>query len=174
MEEIELTYLAKTFPEGIENAPRKEMLDIYIPAAAEHPVLRIRSRGEKYEITKKEPIHGSDSSHQLETTIPLSKEELEELSQLKGKRTRKTRCFYEENGTHYEVDIFREGLAGLVLVDIEFASLEEKKKFIPPEWCLAEVTQEKFLAGGMVCGKRYGDLEPQLARFGYKPLASVF
>jgi CYTH domain-containing protein len=172
MEEIELTYLLKTFPDGIENSSRKEILDIYIPAVAEHPTLRIRKRGEVCEITKKEPIHGKDSSHQLETTIPLSKDEFEELNQLKGKRVRKMRYEYRENGVRYEIDIFQDELAGLVLVDIEFDSLEEKKNFIPPEWCLAEVTQEKFLAGGMVCGKRYADLQPHLDKFGYKKISS--
>jgi CYTH domain-containing protein len=170
MEEIERTYLPKTLPDGIENAPRREILDIYIPATAEHPTLRIRSAGEKYEITKKEPIYEKDSSRHLETTIPLSKEEFEELARLKGKRTRKTRYDYRENGIHYEIDIFRDGLAGLVLVDIEFNSSEEKNAFVPPEWCRAEVTQEEFLAGGMVCGKRYANLQAQLDKFGYKKI----
>lgn len=172
MEEIELTYLPKILPAGIEGVPHEEILDIYIPAAAEHPTLRIRKAGEKCEITKKEPIREKDSSHQLETSIPLSKEEFEELSRLRGKRTRKTRYYYHENGVRYEIDVFRDELAGLVLVDIEFNSLEEKKNFIPPAWCLAEVTQEKFLAGGMVCGKRYGDLQVQLDKFGYKKIAN--
>jgi len=172
MEEIELTYLPKMLPAGIECALCKEILDIYIPAVAEHPTLRIRKIGEKYEITKKEPIHGTDSSYQLETTIPLSKGEYEELSQLEGKRARKTRYGYHEDGIHYEIDIFRDKLTGLVLVDIEFNSLEEKKNFNPPEWCLAEVTQEKFLAGGMVCGKSYTDLQGQLDKFGYNKIIS--
>jgi len=170
MEEIELTYLARALPPGILSAPRKEMLDIYIPASAEHPDLRIRRVGEKCEITKKRPIKDGDASHQMENTIPLTKEEYEEMSQLKGKRTRKTRYYYEEGGARYEVDVFRDDLAGLVLVDIEFDSLEKKKSFHPPAWCLAEVTQEKFLAGGMVCGKRYADIEPQLAKFNYKKI----
>lgn len=170
MEEIELTYLAKTLPPDLESAPHKEMLDIYIPASAEHPDLRIRKVGEKCEMTKKRPIKDGDASHQMENTIPLTKEEHEELSQIKGKRTRKTRYYYEEDGVRYEIDVFRDDLAGLVLVDIEFESLEKKAAFRPPAWCLAEVTQEKFLAGGMVCGKQYADLESQLNRFNYKKI----
>lgn len=171
MEEIELTYLLKELPRDIKSFPSREIFDIYIPAIAEHPILRIRKRGGKCEMTKKEPIHGADSSYQLETTIPLSGEEFEDLSQLGGKRVRKMRYDYQENGIHYEIDIFQDKLAGLVLVDIEFGSLEEKKNFIPPEWCLREVTQEKFLAGGMVCGKCYADLRAQLDKFGYKKIA---
>lgn len=170
MEEIELTYLLKELPPGVKSSPCKEILDIYITITAEHPTLRIRRAGEKYEITKKEPIHGNDASHQLETTIPLTAEEFEVFNRIEGKRVRKMRYYYPENGTNYEIDIFQDGLSGLVLADVEFDSLEKKANFTPPPWCLAEVTQEKFLAGGMACGKTYADIEPQLQKFGYKKL----
>ena len=173
MEEIELTYLAKELPSGLALAPRKEMLDIYIPSSAEHPVLRIRKIGERCEMTKKEPINAGDSSYQRETTIPLSEDEFADLSQLQGKRVKKTRYYYREEGTEYQIDVFRDGLEGLVLVDVEFASLEQQKKFIAPSWCLADVTQEKFIAGGMVCGKSYGDIEDDLEKFGYKKIVGV-
>jgi len=171
MEEIELTYLASALPPGLGDAPHKEMLDIYLPSSSVHADLRIRKIGEKCEMTKKRPIKDGDASHQMENTIPLTAEEYEELSQVKGKRTKKTRYYYEENGVRYEVDVFRDNLAGLVLVDVEFESLEKKKEFRAPAWCLAEVTQEEFLAGGMLSGKQYAQIEPQLNRFGYKKIA---
>lgn len=170
MEEIELTYLAKELPAGVKNSPCNEIIDIYIPTESVHPTLRIRKAGKKYEITKKEPINGTDSSYQLESTIKLTPEEFEELSSLKGKRVRKKRYYYQENGINYEVDIFQDGLLGLVLVDVEFDSLDKKDSFTPPTWCLAEVTQEKFLAGGMVCGKIFSDLKDDLRRFGYNKI----
>lgn len=40
--------------------------------------------------------------------------------------------------------------------------------FQMPDFCLCEVTQEEFIAGGMLCGKRYTDIEADLERFGYK------
>ena len=66
--------------------------------------------------------------------------------------------------------MFRGKLAGLVLVDIEFQSVEEKDEFKAPSWCLAEVTQENFLAGGMLCGKSYADIKEKLLQFGYEKL----
>lgn len=168
MEEIERTYLVKELPLGVKSSPYKEIVDIYMPNAAGHSTLRIRKAGEKYEITKKEPIHGADSSHQLESSISLTAEEFGELSVLEGMRIRKKRYYYQENGTNYEIDIFQDGLSGLVLADIEFDSLNKKVAFTPPAWCLAEVTQEKFLAGGMLCGKvKYADIEAKLGKFGY-------
>ncbi len=170
MEEFELTYLVKILPVDIKVASHQDIIDIYIPASVEHPTFRIRKNGNKREITKKEPIHGQDSSHQLETTIPLSEDEFQELNNLAGKRIYKTRYFYNENGVNYEIDVFRGGLEGLVLVDVEFNSLAEKGNFVPPSWCLVEVTQEKFIAGGMLCGKRYDDIRDNLEGFGYKKL----
>lgn len=170
MEEFERTYLAKELPSGFERVPSEEMLDIYIPSSVEHPVLRIRKAGEKYEITKKEPLEKGDASHQIETTIPLTRVEYSEFCKLPGKRVQKTRFYYQENKVGYEIDVFRGDLEGLVLVDVEFSSLEERDAFMPPTWCLAEVTQEKFLAGGMVCGKKYSDIEKELQRFHYKRL----
>lgn len=170
MEELELTYLAKQLPKGFENARSKEMLDVYIPSSAKHPDLRIRKIDERREITKKQPVKGGDSSCQLETTIPLTSDEYTELSRLKGKRVEKTRYYYEERGANYEIDVFKGGLEGLVLVDVEFDSLEKQKTFIAPEWCLADVTQEKLFAGGMLAGKNYTDIESELIKFGYKKL----
>lgn len=170
MEELELTYIAKELPKGFKNARSKEILDIYIPSSAKHPDLRIRKIGERREITKKQPVKEGDASHQLETTIPLTKEEYAELSELKGKWVEKTRYYYEEQGVNYEIDVFKGDLEGLVLVDVEFDSLEKKAAFVAPSWCLAEVTQEEFIAGGMLCGKRYADIENKLQKFGYKKL----
>jgi len=168
MIELELTYLAKSIPEGVKEG--KEMLDIYIPKSAHHPILRIRKNGDKYEMTKKSPVKDGDSSVQKEHTILLTKEEFKELSQLEGKRVSKTRYIYNHNGRNAEIDVFHGELKGLVLVDFEFDSEEEKENFEIPDFCLAEVTQEKFLAGGMLCGKNYGDIEKNLERYGYKRL----
>lgn len=166
-EEFELTYLARSLPETLFASPSKEILDIYIPASADHATLRIRKRGEVYEITKKQPVHGSDSSHQIENTIPLTKAEFEELSQIQGKRVRKVRYQYSEENIEYEVDVFQDDLEGLILVDVEFDSTAEKSKFIPPDWLLQDVTQEEFIAGGVLCGKKYSDLEPELSKYEY-------
>ncbi len=170
MEELELTYLAKELPNGLKNARSKEMLDIYIPASSAHPTLRIRKIGERLEITKKQPIKEGDASHQLETTIPLTKEEYAELSRLAGKRVEKIRYYYEESNVNYEIDVFRGGLEGLVVVDVEFDSHEKKVAFKAPGWCLVEITQEEFIAGGMLCGKDYSDIGEKLKKFGYKKL----
>ncbi|MDP3989155.1 MAG: hypothetical protein Q8P93_02880 [bacterium] len=166
MDEFELTFLPKSLPDLLKSSC-KEMLDIYIPSSSDHPYLRIRRNGETYEMTKKQPVQTGDASHQLETTISLNREEFDELAEVQGKRVSKRRYLYNEGDVAYEIDVFQEALKGLVLVDVEFSSLEEKNAYVAPEWLLLEVTQEQFLAGGMLCGKTYADIEGRLVGLGY-------
>jgi len=169
MIELEKTYLAKRIPD-LKNCKFKEIIDIYIPKTKEHPKLRIRKNGDKYEITKKEPVNEEDASHQEEQTIILTEEEFNALNKLEGKKTRKLRYYYDYNGRTAEIDVFQDDLKGLVVIDFEFDSVEEKDKFEMPDFCLADITQEQFVAGGMICGKKYEDIEEDLKRFNYKKL----
>ncbi|MEI6479922.1 MAG: hypothetical protein WCO12_00145 [bacterium] len=165
--ELEKTYLLKYFPEGFEKCISKEIKDIYIPKESEHSVLRIRQNGDKFEITKKQPTQGVDSSEQYEHTISLTKEEFAALEQVQGKKVRKIRYYYDHSGTKAEIDVFQDDLAGLVLVDFEFSNKEDKDNFKMPQFCLADITQDKSFAGGMLCGKSYGDIKDHLNELGY-------
>jgi len=169
-EEFELTYLIREIPKEIASCPSKEILDIYLPALAAHAHLRVRKSGDVYEITKKQPAYGTDSSHQIENTIPLTRDEFTELAQLAGKRVRKIRYYYKEANIDYEIDVFQDGLVGLVLVDVEFKSNEDKAKFSPPAWVLADVTQEKFITDNVLCDKSLADIKSDLAVYNYKPV----
>lgn len=172
MEELELekTYLAKYLPDGLLTCEHKELLDIYIPEGVMHPKLRIRQKGSKYEITKKSPLLEGDASQHTEQTIPLEKPEFESLATIVGKRVHKTRYLYNYNGRVSEIDVFRDELEGLVLVDFEFTTVEEMKSFKIPDFCLVDVTQEDFIAGGMLCGKKYSDISEQLDKYKYKKI----
>lgn len=51
--EREKTYLIKNLPKSIELGPPTLVEDYYLPAGSEHPKLRIRRKGDRFEITKK-------------------------------------------------------------------------------------------------------------------------
>ncbi|MBU0530386.1 MAG: hypothetical protein ABIH52_00870 [Candidatus Aenigmatarchaeota archaeon] len=171
MIELERTFLIKKVPD-LTKARSAYMIDIYIPKNQEHPILRIRKIGDKYEMTKKSPI-GEDSSVQKEHTIILSEEEFASLSSVEGKKVEKKRYYINWNGKACEIDVFQGPLEGLVIVDFEFGTEDEKNKFVMPEFCLADVTQERFIAGGMLCGKKYEDIEAELNKFGYSKLIVI-
>lgn len=170
MEEFELTYLAKYIPKDILKHPSKHIIDRYIPAEIEHPKIRLRKSGDKMEFTKKEPLSGSDSSHQMEQTIILTQEEYKTLAELPAKVVAKTRYYYPYQDSTFEIDVFEDDLKGLVLVDIEFISHGKKNEFVTPEFCLADVTQAKNTAGGILAGKKYENIREFLESLGYSPL----
>ncbi|MBU2590191.1 MAG: hypothetical protein KKA65_00865 [Nanoarchaeota archaeon] len=170
MIELEKTYLAKFIPEGLKDCKFKEVIDVYFPKASAHPKLRLRKSSDNYEMTKKEPVNEGDASHQKEQTILLTKPEFEALLEIEGKKVHKLRYYYEYKGRIAEVDVFQGELHGLVVVDFEFKEMKNKDNFEMPEFCLADITQEDFIAGGMVCGKSYKDIEEDLNRFNYKKL----
>ncbi|PIS40229.1 MAG: hypothetical protein COT32_00925 [Candidatus Nealsonbacteria bacterium CG08_land_8_20_14_0_20_36_22] len=171
--ELERTFLLRNIPVGLEKCKSIEIIDIYIPEFARHPVLRIRKKGDVFEITKKYPLVGKDSSEQGEYSISLTKEEFDELSEIKGKKFRKIRHFYPFNGKTAEIDIYLDDLQGLGVVDFEFNSRQEKNSFKIPDFCLVDVTQEEVFAGGLLAGKKYSEIEPFLKKYNYKKIVST-
>lgn len=169
MKEIELTFLAKRIPNGLFDCESKEIIDVYIPKSDEHPKLRIRKNGERFEITKKKPVD-DDPSVQEEETVRLTEEEFNSLRTVDGKEVRKIRYYYPYDGRTAEIDVFQDALKGLVLVDFEFDNVEEKDSFFTPDFCLTDVTKEDFIAGGMICGKSYENIVNKLDMLGYKKL----
>jgi len=166
--ELELTYLARELPVDLTAKPSKILVDVYYPAEAPHPLLRIRQKGDAYEITKKVVAAGNDSSHMLEHTIVLSSEEFVALTAAPGKRVTKRRYDYEYQGRKAEIDVFEGELQGLVVVDFEFTDRDDQLAFQMPDFCLADVTQEAFIAGGKLAGKSYADIQSDLDRYGYQ------
>lgn len=166
--ELELTYLAREIPSGVQGSEPTRLVDIYIPADPDiHSRLRLRQKDDSYEATKKIPLSEDDVSSQIEYTIPLEQLEFDALSTVSDKRVVKDRYNITIDGVAAEVDVFRGILEGLVVIDFEFDSELAKESFTPPTECLADVTQEDFIAGGNLAGKSYSDIEHELERFGY-------
>lgn len=167
MIELERTFLARVVPDDIRDFESKEITDLYIPKCSLHPKLRIRKYGDRYEITKKEPIDDRDKSQQIEQTISITYDEYLALTKIEGKEIHKVRYYYKYHEHVAQFDIFKKDLEGLVLIDYEFRSLEDKESFKMPYFCLAEVTNEHFIAGGMICGKKYDDISVFLSTYNY-------
>jgi CYTH domain-containing protein len=148
----------------------EKIIDTYLPENADFPLLRIRQKGSKYEITKKAPT-GSDFSTHTELTIPLEQDEYMALQKSSQRTVEKDRYSMVDDSQTIEVDVFTGKLAGLVLIDFEFTSEEAMRGFVAPEFCLADVTQERFILGGQLAGRSYAEIATELERFGYQPLS---
>lgn len=170
--ELELTYLARSLPEALIPSEGSLLRDVYFPVnSAAHPHVRLRQKGSNYFITKKTMLESGDASQHLEQTISLSQEEFTDLVRGSDRSVDKIR-FNVLIGRHAaDVDVFTHGLEGLVLIDFEFDSVEEMNSFIPPDCCLVDVTQEDFIAGGLLAGKSYIDISDDLKRLNYVPIS---
>ena len=169
MIEHEKTYLLARLPDGLEECEHKEITDIYYPKDSNKPKLRLRRSGERCELTKK-VIVDDDASQQEEHTVPLTREEFQALSEAPGKKVEKTRYYYPFQGRTAEIDVFGGDLRGLAVTEFEFEDENDKKYFERPDFCLAEVTYEDFIAGGQLAGASYEDLKGELSRFSYQEI----
>lgn len=168
--EIERTYLAKSIPIDLPNCKFATIQDTYIPFSSPHPKIRVRKLNDTYELTKKVVINEYDHSMQHELTINLTREEYDELVTVNGKRLSKRRYFLPVSGKIAQVDVFLQGLLGLIVVDFEFPTEVERDSFTAPPFCGAEVTQSEFIAGGLLAGKSYAEIEPYLQKYQYQKL----
>jgi CYTH domain-containing protein len=168
--EIEVTYLAAALPEGLANCKHADIEDIYLPATAAIPKVRLRRKQDAYEFTKKSMSDPNDKGQQHEQNISLTAEEYAALAKGDGRKVTKTRYLLPYHNLVAEIDVFQGPLAGLVLVEFEFPDLAAKQAFVMPDFGLADVTQEDFIAGGALAGRSYADIADNLKFFGYKPL----
>jgi CYTH domain-containing protein len=167
--ELERIYLAGVLPSELLQCRSEIISDVYVPDTAAHAILRLRHKGEAYEITKKTPIDGTDSSRQTEHTIQLTQAEYEALAACSAKSFVKRRFYCEIDGHKAEIDVYQEKLAGLIVIDFEFDSNEELDAFQKPDFCLADVSQDAVTAGGKLAGLRYEDIAGELqSKYGYE------
>ena len=178
--EREFAYLVEKLPVDLDKFPSKIIEDNYIPGTVEHPTMRVRRNGKKYEITKKHPVDATedgtsgDSTRQFEYTIPLRRNEYDFLNQLDGKRLIKRRFFYEIDGYTAELDVYLDKLAGLAVVEFEFSTDEEMIRFKKPKFAGHDTSQELVVCGGMLAGKSYADIATELMeKYDYQPIEGV-
>lgn len=135
--EIERKYLVKNLPENLEQYPNEKIAQGYLNTA---PVVRIRRSGEQYVLTYK----GNGLMVREEYNLPLTKDAYEHmLPKIDGLLIEKTRYRIPlPGGLTAELDIFEGSLSPLVLVEVEFSSVEDANSFCPPAWFGADVTED--------------------------------
>lgn len=161
MIEIEKSFLVKQIPGNLCQYKAYQMQQGYISSV--RPSLRIRKKGDKYELTKKLRLKEDDYSTCEELNIPLTEAEFNKLWPLIEKSLEKTRYIIPlENGLQGELDIFHGNLEGLAMVEVEFKSKEQMEKFRAPEWFGKDVTQNEFSANAALAGKTYLEVKDKL------------
>jgi CYTH domain-containing protein len=158
MIEIEKTFLIKQFPKNISFYKSQKIKQGYISSTPSP--LRIRQRGNKFEITKKIPLKDGDFSSVNEINIPLTESEFNKLWPLVEKSLEKTRYIIPiKNNLIAELDVFEKELKGLSFVEVEFTSQEQMASFNPLDWFGKDITQEDFSANVFLAGKSFSKIK---------------
>ena len=133
--EIERKYLVRQIPENLSQYNCQKIAQGYLCTS---PVVRIRRSNDDYYLTYK----GKGLLAREEYNLPLTQESYEHLSsKIDGILIEKNRYLIPlSDGLVAELDIFEGKLSDLVLVEVEFESIEEANSFIAPEWFGEDVT----------------------------------
>lgn len=136
--EIERKYLIRRLPENLSQYQCKKIAQGYI---CTNPVVRIRKSDDEYYLTYK----GKGLMAREEYNLPLTQEGYEHmLPKIDGRLIQKSRYLIPLEGKlTAELDIFEGDLAPLIIVEVEFDSLDAANSFIPPEWFGEDVTESR-------------------------------
>lgn len=138
--EIERKYLIHSLPKNLAEYPCHKIAQGYLCTS---PVVRIRRSDDDYYLTYK----GSGLMVREEYNLPLTKDAYEHmLPKIDGLLIAKTRYLIPlENGSQKltaELDVFEGELSPLMLVEVEFDTVEAANSFIAPEWFGEDVTED--------------------------------
>lgn len=138
--EIERKFTVSQLPEQLlDNAQSSEIKQGYLILEGERE-LRIRKRDNEFSMTLKQGsgLERSEQEHSISAELfamlwPLTT----------GKRVEKIRYLVDENGHTLEIDIFSGALTSLIVLEVEFSSVEASRQFKIPDFVLKEVTADK-------------------------------
>ncbi len=156
--EIERKYLVDSLPENLNAFPHVEIEQGYLCTS---PTLRIRRMGDSFILTVKEKMHSLTSAIvNREEEFFLSSESYARLrGKCEGIMVEKTRYRIPLSSSSpklgegdrsegvveeyvAELDIFHGRHEGLLLVEVEFPSVEAANAFTPPAWFGQDVSND--------------------------------
>lgn len=134
--EIERKFLIKKLPESLETYPSHYIEQAYLNVS---PVVRIRREDEEYYMTYK----GSGLMAREEYNLPLDAASYAHLlGKADGNIITKRRYLIPCAPYTAELDVFEGFFEGLRLAEVEFPTIEEAERFVPPEWFGEDVTYD--------------------------------
>lgn len=133
--EIERKFLVRKTPDDLESYPCQKIAQGYLNT---NPVVRIRRSNDDYYLTYK----GKGMMVREEYNLPLNKEAFDHMvTKIDGLLIEKKRYLIPlSGGLTAELDVFCGALAPLLLVEVEFDSVEAAEAFVAPDWFGEDVT----------------------------------
>lgn len=134
--EIERKFVVTAVPEPELLGPGVRLRQGYL--AEEGPVqVRVRITEAAAALT----VKAGRGLSRTEVELPLGPDEAEALwAHTGGRRIEKVRFRVDAGGHAVDLDVYAGALDGLCTAEVEFASVEEAERFVPPPWFGLEVT----------------------------------
>jgi adenylate cyclase len=133
--EIERKFKVEALPDhllGPGSAIRQGYLSV-------EPVeIRLRAQDGGHELT----VKSLGGLRRVEVGLPVTPEQFDELWPLATAFVEKTRHRVELDDAVAELDVYGGKLAGLLVVEVEFASEEPAGHFVAPDWFGHEITED--------------------------------
>lgn len=138
--EIERKFLVARLPvlEGLKAKPVRQG---YVTLEGDSVELRLREKGGAFFLTLK----SEGGLQRMEREIEIGRDQFDTLWPATGGRVvEKTRYVGAlADGVTFELDVFAGVLAPLVLVEVEFETVEAARAFTPPDWFGEDVTEDR-------------------------------
>ncbi|MBB4662602.1 CYTH domain-containing protein [Conexibacter arvalis] len=137
--EIERKFLLDAPPQGVEEHPSEAIAQGYLALDGDVEV-RVRRAGERALLT----VKAGGGRRRVEEEVEIGRERFEALWPLTaGRRIVKRRYRVPAaDGLVFEVDLYEEELAGLVVAEVEFPDDAAANAFTTPDWLGREVTDD--------------------------------
>jgi adenylate cyclase len=138
--EIERKFMVPELPGWLKDRRSERIQQGYVAIDPDGTEVRVRRIGSETLLTVK---RGS-GEERFEEEMGLGEEHFAALWPLtEGRRVSKTRYYVEQDDLTFEVDVFDDGLEGLITAEVEFESTERAHAFDPPDWVDEEVTDDE-------------------------------
>ena len=134
--EIERKFRLSAMPPWIGECEWVSIRQGYVALEPDREV-RVREAGDRRTLT----VKSGSGLVRGEVEVEISDAQLEELWPLTaGRRVEKRRHLREAPAGTFEIDVYEGELSGLLIAEVEFASVEGSDAFRPPAWLGGEVT----------------------------------
>ena len=142
--EIERKFLVAELPPDLADHPGERIEQGYLAIAPDGVEVRVRRRAGQATLT----VKSGPAQVRVEEEMAIDERRFDALWQLTdGRRVSKTRHVIPlADGAVAELDVYDGDLDGLLIVEIEFGSLEVSERFVPPPWVGSELTGDKRYA----------------------------
>lgn len=165
--ELRRIFLLEDLPEPLTRASEHlQIFDNYI----ENTRIRLRSvrvpqtKNWTWILQQRFPPEEKDLTCWKITEIYLNEAEYKVFEPFEDREIRKNRYFYQPDGRRIEIDVFLGDLWGLNLAKVNFEKKSNLKKFEPPPFSVAEVTNNPFFTGENLVTKKFADVQNEFAK----------